>query len=87
MFFIIGIFLTVFLVLLLLIKKNKSRADKILVAWLFLICIHQALNYFFYIGEAFKYPHWLGVQFSMPILHGVLGYVDVMEITGNKLKK
>jgi AraC-like DNA-binding protein len=87
MFFIIGIFLTVFLVLLLLIKKNKSRSDKILVAWLFLICIHQAINYFFYTGEAFNYPHWLGVQFSIPILHGVLLYFYVMEITGNKLKK
>ena len=87
MFFKIGIFIAVFLVLLLLIKKNKSRADKILVAWLFLICIHQSLNYFLYTGEAYKYPHWLGVQFSMPVLHGVLLYFYVMEITGNKLKK
>jgi len=87
MFFIIGIFIAAFLVLLLLIKKNKSRADKILVAWLFLICIHQALNYFLYTGEAYEYPHWLGVQFSMPVLHGVLLYFYVMEITGNKLKK
>jgi AraC-like DNA-binding protein len=85
MFFIIGIFIAVFLVLLLLIKKNKSRADKILVAWLFLICIHQLLNYFLFTGEVYNYPHWLGVQFSMPILHGVLLYFYVMEITGNKL--
>ncbi len=87
MFFIIGIFIAVFLVLLLLIKKNKSRADKILVAWLFLICIHQILNYLLYTGEVYNYPHWLGVQFSMPVLHGVLLYFYVMEITGNKLKK
>ncbi len=87
MFFIIGIFIAVFLVLLLLIKKNKSRADNILVAWLFLMVIHQALNYFLYTGEAYNYPHWLGVQFSMPVLHGVLLYFYVMEITGSKLKK
>jgi AraC-like DNA-binding protein len=87
MFFIIGIFIAVFLVLLLLIKKNKSGADKILMAWLFLICIHQSLNYFLYTGEAYQYPHWLGVQFSMPVLHGVLLYFYVIEITGNQLKK
>ncbi len=87
MFFIIGIFIAVFLVLLLLIKKNKSRADKILLIWLFLIAIHQLLNYILFTGEAYNYPHWLGVQFSMPVLHGVLLYFYVMEITGNKLKK
>jgi len=87
MFFIFGIFLAIFLEFLLLTKKNKSRADKILVAWLFLLCIHQALNYFLYTGEAYEYPHWLGVQFAMPVLHGVLLYFYVMEITGNKLKK
>jgi AraC-like DNA-binding protein len=87
MFFIIGIFISVFLVLLLLIKKNKSRADKILIPWLFLMCIHQSLNYFLYTGEAYEYPHWLGIQFSMPVLHGVLLYFYVMEITGNKLNK
>lgn len=66
-------------------KKRKSGADKILVLWLFLMAIHQSLNYFLYIGEAYNYPHWLGVQFWMPVLHGVLLYFYVMEITGNKL--
>ena len=85
MFFIIGICISIFLVLLLLMKKRKSNADKILVLWLLLLAIHQSLNYFLYIGEAYNYPHWLGVQFWMPVLHGVLLYFYVMEITGNKL--
>ena len=85
MFFIIGIFIAVFLSLLLLIKKNKSRADKILLIWLLLLALHQFLNYILFTGEAYNYPHLLGVQFSMPILHGVLLYFYVMEITGNKL--
>jgi len=85
MFFIIGIFIAVFLTLLLLIKKNKSRADKILLIWLLLLALHQFLNYILFTGEAYNYPHLLGVQFSMPILHGVLLYFYVMEITGNKL--
>ncbi len=85
MFFIVGILLATFLELLLLMKKNKSRADKILVIWLSLIAIHQLLNYFLYTGETYNHPQWLGVQFSLPILHGVLLYFYVMEITGNKL--
>ncbi len=86
MFFIFGIFLALFLELLLLIKKNKSRADKILVVWLFLICIHQLLYYLTSVDELYQYPHWLGVEFAMPILGGVLLYFYVMEITGNTIK-
>ena len=85
MLFIVGICISIFLVLLLWMKRPKSKADKILLAWLSLVAIHQSLNYFLYTGEAYNYPHWLGVQFWMPVLHGVLLYFYVMEITGNKL--
>lgn len=78
--------MAIFLVLLLLIKKNKSNADKILVGWLFLIAIHQLLFYFTNSGEFFKYPHWLGVEFPLPILHGVLLFFYTLEVTGNSLK-
>ena len=87
MLFLLGIFISVFLELLLLVKKNKSRADKILVFWLFLIVIHQILNYLLYTGESYNHPHWLGIQFSMPVLQGVLLFFYVIEITGNKLKR
>lgn len=86
MFFIVGIFMAIFLALLLLIKKNKSRADQILIGWLFLIAIHQLLFYFTNSGELFNYPHWLGVEFPLPILHGVLLFFYTLEVTGNSLK-
>jgi hypothetical protein len=86
MFFIVGIFMAIFLVLLLLIKKNKSRADKILIGWLFLITIHQLLFYFTNSGGFLKYPHWLGVEFPLPILHGILLLFYTLEVTGNPLK-
>ena len=87
MFFILGISISVFLLFLLLIKKNKSFADKILMIWLLLLFVHQLLNYLTETRELIKFPHLLGVDFSMPVLHGVLLFFYVLEITGNKLKK
>lgn len=86
MFFLVGIFLASFLGLLLLIKKKKSRADKILTIWIFFLIITQLLRYFTWTRYFFKYPHWLGVELSLPILHAVLLYFYVREITGNPLK-
>ena len=86
MFFIIGIFIAVFLSLLLLIKKNKSRADKILVIWLVFISINQILRYFTVSGYFFEHPHWLGLELALPVLHGILLYFYVIEITGNAIQ-
>ncbi len=86
MFFLIGIFLAIFLLLLLLIKKKKSQADKVLAFWLFFLFINQLLNYFQENGDMYEYPHWLGVDFAMPIINGLLLYFYVLEITGNTLK-
>lgn len=87
MFFILGISISVFLLFLLLIKKNKSSADKILLIWLLLLFVHQLLNYLVVTRQLMEYPHMLGVDFAMPVLHGVLLFIYVLEITGNKLKK
>lgn len=87
MFFLLGISISVFLEFLLLIKKQKSHADKILAIWLLLISLHQLYHYLFYSGELYNYPHWLGIEFPAPILHGVILFLYVLEITGHKLKK
>lgn len=86
MFFLLGIFLAVFLGLLLLLKKNKSRADNILTIWLFFLCTTQLLRYLTWTGYFYDYPHWLGVELSLPILHAVLLYFYVREVTGNPLR-
>ncbi len=84
MFFLLGIFISIFLLLLLIIKKNKSSADKLLGIWLFMILINQVLNYFLLTGVIYQYPHWLGVEFSLPVINGLMLYFYVMEITANK---
>lgn len=86
MFFVFGIFIAIFLEALLLAKKNKSRTDKVLAIWLFLIIANQTFNYFLFSGEMYQYPHWLGVDFPLPVVIGVFLYFYVREITGNSLK-
>ncbi|NMH88670.1 helix-turn-helix domain-containing protein [Flavivirga algicola] len=68
-----------------MIKKNKSRADKILVLWLILISINQIFNYLNITEITFQYPNWLGVDFGMPVMIGVFLYFYVREITGKPL--
>lgn len=86
MFFVLGIFLAIFLGILLLIKKKKSRADKVLTIWIIFLIATQLLRYLTWTKFFFKYPHWLGVELSLPILHAVLLYFYVREVTGNPLK-
>lgn len=87
MFFIIGIFIAIFLSLLLLVKVKKTRADKILFIWLILISVLQIFRYFYVSGYFFEHPNWLGIELVLPVLHGVLLYLYVIEITGNTIKK
>lgn len=87
MFFLIGIVLSVFMSLLLFLKRSKSRADKILAVWLLFMAVNQLFNYLLFTEDLFKHPDWLGVDFAMPLMHGIFLYFYVLEITGNKLKK
>ena len=85
MFFIIGTFIAVFLSLLLLIKKNKSRADNILVLLLLIISVSQVFNYLNTTEIIYLYPNWLGFEFGLPVLIGLFLYFYVREVTGNPL--
>ncbi|MFT5750318.1 MAG: putative neutral ceramidase superfamily lipid hydrolase [Ancylomarina sp.] len=87
MFFILGICIVLFLEFLLLIRKNKSRADKVLAIWLLLMVVHQALFYHQITGRTFEIPHLLAVLMPLPILHGVMLYFYVLEVTGKSAIK
>lgn len=86
MFFILGICIAFFLEFLLLLKKKKSGADKVLASWLLLMAVHQALFYHHITGATYEIPHLLGVLMPLPILHGVLLYFYVLEVTGKKIR-
>lgn len=87
MFFILGITIAVFLEFLLLLKKNKSKADAILAIWLALLAIHQLFHYLQYTGEIFNHTYLMGIEFPMPILHGILLFFYVSELTNQPQKK
>ncbi len=83
MFYLSGVVITIFLLLLLVAKKGKSSADFILACWLALIGFHLFLFYLFTTGKIFSYPHLLAIQFPFPLMHGPFLYLYAKALTGN----
>lgn len=84
MFFLIGIILSGFLTILLLLKRNKSHADRILTTWMAVITAHQILSYLQYADVAYQYPHLLGIALPWPVLHGPFLFLYVSAMTREK---
>lgn len=82
--FIIGIFLSLFLMSLLLAKKQKSMPDKILAIWMFFIGLHLFSFFLHYLGYWEKYPHLVGIHHPFPLLYGPLLYLYVNYTLQNK---
>lgn len=81
MFYLAGIVVTFFLVTILVSKKNKTEADKILALWLIAIGIHLTLFYLFITRQVFAYPHLLGLEIPIPLMHGPLLYAYTLSVT------
>src|SRR5689334_10746705 len=84
MFYLGGVGLAFFLTLLLLTKRNKSTADKILVAWLFTVTLHLLLYYF---RHANLYPQLLAVDFPLPLVHGPFLLLYTLALTRGSIAK
>lgn len=84
MFFLIGIIISVFLFGLLVMKRNKSQADRILMWWMAVMSLHQILSYANYSGLDKQYPHLLGLIMPFPAIHGALVFVYVSAMTREK---
>lgn len=76
--FIIGIFFSFFLQILLFSKKNKTIADKILGTWMLVIGLHLLSYYAYSLGYWDKYPHLTGITHPFPLLHGPFLYLYVV---------
>lgn len=77
MLYLIGIIITFFLAIVLISKKNKSRADKTLAAWLILIGLHLQLFYLHFSGQYIHFSYLLGLEIPMPLLHGPFLYLYI----------
>lgn len=84
MLYLIGIIITFFLSLLLVSKKNKSLADKILAAWLICTGIHLSLFYVFVSGYYNNFPYFLGLKIAMPMLQGPFLFLYTIAVTQNR---
>lgn len=77
-----GVGLALFLCLLLLSKKQKTVADKILAAWLLVIGVHLLLFFFF---KSNRYPQLLGFGIPFPLIHGPFLYLYTRAVTDRAL--
>jgi hypothetical protein len=81
MFYVIGIFISFFLGILLISKKRKTQADEILTGWLVIMGIHLLLFYLSSITKNFPYPYLLGLEIPFPLLHGPFLYLYTATMT------
>ena len=81
MFYTVGVSVAFLLGLLLLSKKGKTLADKILSCWLFVIGIHLFLFYLHFTEYAFDHPALLGLHFPLPLIHGPFLFLYTASVT------
>ncbi len=81
MLYIIGIAITFFLSFILLTKKQKSKADKILALWLSVIGLHLTFYYLIATEKHFQFPFVLGFEIPMPLLHGPFLFLYTASLT------
>lgn len=85
MFYLIGIVVTFFLATILISKRGKTEADRILVWWLVILGIHLSSFYLFITGRNLSLPYLLGLEIPFPLLHGPLLYLYTAEVTNQKV--
>ncbi len=81
MFYFFGVGLNLFLLVLLLTKKNKSFADKVLAAWLLVICCHLSLYVLSQQPITIDNIHQIGAGMPFPFLHGPFLYLYTAAVT------
>lgn len=81
MFYFFGVGLNLFLLVLLLSKKNKSFADQILAGWLFVIGCHLFLYVLSQQPISINNIHLMGLGMPFPFLHGPFLYLYTAAVT------
>ena len=84
MIFLTGIILSGFLTALLVLKRSKTHADRILTVWMAVMTVHQVIAYLHFTGATNVYPHLLGVALPWPVLHGPFLFLYVTAMTKEK---
>jgi len=85
--YIAGISISLFLVALLLNKRQKAHSDIILLIWMLLNALHLTLQYTNVTGIMSEQPSLYGIVAPLPLLHGVFLYLYVASVTNQFPKK
>lgn len=72
--FIVGIIESLFFILILLTKKNKSYADKVFIIWLLIISATLLIPVFVY-SDYLKYIQLNGIDYALLVLHPIFLFV------------
>jgi AraC-like DNA-binding protein len=84
--FLIGVIQSIFLAALVIVKKNKMLADKILAVWLLFMGLHLFSYYMEVIGLNNKYPETVIFTACFPMLQGAFTFIYVVVITSQRQK-
>ncbi len=82
MVFVAGIGIALLIELLLIVKREKTPSDLLLTVWMFVVLLHLFLFFLYYTEEIFHFPSLLGIDTSLPLLHGVFLYFYAGSLTG-----
>ncbi len=86
MIFIVGVSLAFFLEFILISKKEKSLADKVLTVWIFVLGTHLILHFIENEGIDQTYHFLLGLSTPFPLLSGPFLYLYTKVLTNGKTK-
>lgn len=81
MIYTVGIIITLFLSFILLTKKSKTSADKILFAWLCVISVNLILFALIHSKQYLHFPYLLGLEIPIPLMHGPFLYLYTTSLT------
>lgn len=84
MIYIVGVIITFFLSIILLTKRQKSMADKILFTWLCVILVQLILFALISSKEYLRFPYLLGLDIPLPLLHGPFLFLYTSALTNGR---
>ncbi|MEM7484592.1 MAG: helix-turn-helix transcriptional regulator [Bacteroidota bacterium] len=85
MIYVAGIVITFFLSFILLTKKGKSIADRILFVWLCVILAQLILFSIIHSGKYLQFPYLLGLEIPLSFLHGPFLFFYAKALTGGNI--
>jgi AraC-like DNA-binding protein len=81
MLYAIGIFVSLFLALLIFTKKGRNLSDTLLGVWMVTIGVHLFAYYSFSTGLIYTYPFLIGFNLPFPFLHGPFLFIYTLSLS------